>query len=135
MISLQLIGVGGLVLHGLLYVLILVVICVIFGKFWIEMAGQGPEAVSNQLEKSGMFIPGFRRDPRVVKTILDKYIPPITIISSALVGLLAGFADMTGALGSGTGILLTVGIVYRLYEELAKQQMIELHPVLGQFFR
>ena len=30
------------------------------------------------------------------------------------------------ALGSGTGILLTVGIVYRLYEELAKAQLLEL---------
>ncbi len=132
--TLTFVGVGGLILHGFLYVLVLVVLCVIFGKFWIEMAGQGPEAISGQLEKGGMFIPGFRRDPRVVQSILERYIPPITIISSALVGLLAGFADLTGALGSGTGILLTVGIVYRLYEELAKQQMIEMHPVLGQFF-
>lgn len=36
------------------------------------------------------------------------------------VGLLAAFADFTGALGTGTGILLTVGIVYRMYEETSK---------------
>ena len=39
---------------------------------------------------------------------------------------------MTNVLGSGTGILLTVGIVYRLYEELAKQQLMEMHPMLGR---
>ncbi|MDO8633953.1 MAG: preprotein translocase subunit SecY [archaeon] len=132
--TLQLVGLGGQVLHGILYIFLLTVLCVIFGKFWVEMAGQGPQAISNQLEKSGMFIPGFRRDPRVVKSILERYIPPISILGSMFVGLLAGFADLTGALGSGTGILLTVGIVYRLYEELAKQQLIEMHPVLGQFF-
>ena len=45
-------------------------------------------------------------------------------------GLLAAFGDMTGALGGGTGVLLTVGIVYQLYEQFAKEQMIEMHPVL-----
>ncbi len=130
--SFQIIGLGGELIHAFLYVFILVVTCVIFGKFWVDMAGQGPEAVSAQLQKSGMYIPGFRRDPRVVQKVLERYIPPITILGSAFVGLLAGFADLTGALGSGTGILLTVGIVYRLYEELARYQLAEMHPVLGR---
>jgi len=49
------------------------------------------------------------------------------------VGLIAVFADFTGALGTGTGILLTVGIVYRMYEDLAKEQASELFPALRQF--
>lgn len=130
--SFQFIGLGGLILHGFFYIIILTLVATVFGKFWVEMAGQGPEAVSNQLQKSGMFIPGFRRDPRIIRQILDRYIPPISILGSAFVGLLAGFADLTGALGSGTGILLTVGIVYRLYEELAKAQVMEMHPLLGK---
>lgn len=130
----QIIGLGGDIIHAILYLIILVVVCVIFGKFWVDMAGQGPDAVASQLQKSGMYIPGFRRDPRVVKKILERYIPPITILGSAFVGLLAGFADLTGALGSGTGILLTVGIVYRLYEELARSQLMDMHPMLGRLF-
>ncbi|HIK02300.1 TPA: hypothetical protein H1012_00445, partial [archaeon] len=39
----------------------------------------------------------------------------------------------TGALGSGTGILLTVGIIYQLYREIASQQLLELHPALRNF--
>ncbi|MEK6977009.1 MAG: preprotein translocase subunit SecY, partial [Candidatus Hydrothermarchaeota archaeon] len=62
--------------------------------------------------------------------VLDKYIPAITLLGGASVGLLAAFGDMTGALGGGTGVLLTVGIVYQLYEQFAKEQMIEMHPVL-----
>ncbi len=132
--SLQFVGLGGDIIHGFLYVLILTIMCIIFGKFWIELGGQGSEKVAAQLERAGMSIPGFRRDSRVIKQVLDRYIPTITILGSAFVGILAGFADLTGALGTGTGILLTVGIVYRLYEELAKQQLSEMHPMLGAFF-
>ncbi len=116
--------------HAFVFIAIFVAIAVVFGHFWIDMAGQGPEAVSAQLNKSGMFIPGFRRDPRIIRGVLDRYIPPITILGSAFVALLAGLADLTGALGSGTGILLTVGIVYRMYEDLAKQQILETNPLL-----
>ncbi|MBS3063124.1 MAG: preprotein translocase subunit SecY [Candidatus Diapherotrites archaeon] len=133
-VRLQFVGSGGLVLHALLYIVVLTVVCVLFGRFWIDMANQGPEAVSQQLDKAGMMIPGFRRDPRVIRRVLERYIPPISILGSAFVGLLSGFADLTGALGSGTGILLTVGIVYRLYEELARLQLMEMHPLLGKLF-
>jgi preprotein translocase subunit SecY len=68
-------------------------------------------------------LPGFRRDPRVIRGVLDRYIPTITIIGSIFVAVLAGFANITGAVGTGMGILLTVDIVYRLYEEIAKEQV------------
>ncbi|MCR4368333.1 MAG: preprotein translocase subunit SecY [archaeon] len=129
--TLQVIGLGGSIIHAILYIIILTVACIVFGRFWIELGGQGPDKVAEQLQRAGMYIPGFRRDPRVIKGVLDRYIPTITILGSAFVGILAGFADLTGAIGSGTGILLTVGIVYRLYEELAKEQLMEMHPMLG----
>jgi len=132
--TLQFVGLGGSIIHAFLYIIILVVACVIFGRFWIELGGQGPDKVAEQLQRAGMHIPGFRRDPRVMKQVLDRYIPTITILGSAFVGVLAGFADLTGAIGSGTGILLTVGIVYRLYEELAKEQLMESYPMLGRLF-
>jgi len=121
---------GPQIFHAFVYLIILVVACVVFGKFWVEMGGQGPEQIAKQLSSAGMYIPGFRRDERVILSVLQRYIPPITILGSAFVGLLAGFADMTGALGTGTGILLTVGIVYRLYEELARQQIMESNVLL-----
>src|SRR3989344_8481243 len=129
---LQFIGLGGDIIHAILYVIILTALSIVFGKFWVEMAGQGPEAIANQLQKGGMFIPGFRRDPRVVRSILDRYIPPISIMWAAFEGLPAGLADPAGVLGSGTGILPTVGIVYRLYEEFAKRHLMGSHPLLGK---
>ncbi|MFH1447301.1 MAG: preprotein translocase subunit SecY, partial [Candidatus Micrarchaeota archaeon] len=97
--------------HVFTYVLSMVILCVIFGRFWIETTNMGAKDVARQLQKSGLQVPGFRRDPRIVEKVLDKYIPVITILGSIFVGLLASFADLTGALGTGTGILLTVGIL------------------------
>lgn len=110
-------------LHALVYTIILMVLCVLFGIVWVQIANQDSDSVAKQLDNSGMYLPGFRRDPRVIKGVLDKYIPTITILSAAFVGFLAGFASLAGAVGTGTGILLTVDIVYRFYEELAKEQL------------
>ena len=123
-------------IHVIVYVTIMVVGSVLFARFWIETTNMGPESVAKQIQGSGMRIPGFRRDPRVLKKVLNRYIPTVTIISGAFVGLLAALADMVGTVGStsGTGVLLTVGIIIRLYEEIGKEQMVEMHPVLRGFF-
>jgi preprotein translocase subunit SecY len=124
------------VIQAVVYVIVFIVICVVFGIFWVQMGGQGSEAVAKQLQGSGMYIPGFRRDERIIQKVLERYIPTITILGSIFVALLAAFGDMSlGGLASGTGILLTVGIVYRLYEELAREQMIAMHPLLGKLFK
>lgn len=119
--------------QALVYSLVLIVFCVVFGVFWVNMGNQGPEAVAEQLEKSGMYIKGFRRDKRIIQQILERYIPTIVIIGSVFVGLLAAFGDMAlGGLASGTGILLTVGIVYRMYEEIARLQASESNAMLAK---
>ena len=110
-----------------------IIACIVFGWFWVQMGNQSTEAVAAQLERSGMQIPGFRKDKRVIEKVLNRYIPPITILGSIFVALLAGMGDMVlSGLASGTGILLTVGIIYRFYEEIAKSQAEALAPLLGK---
>jgi len=121
------------IVHIVMYVCFYVILCVIFGRFWIETTGMSAKEVSQQLQRSGLQIPGYRRDPRIIEKVLNKYIPTITILGSAFVGVLAAFADLTGALGTGTGILLTVGILYKFYEQLATDRMFELYPELRKF--
>src|SRR6056297_2373851 len=108
----------------------------VFAIFWVETTGMGPEATAKQIQSSGMQIPGFRRNPQVVEKVMERYIPQVTVIGGALVGLLAVMANMLGTIGnvSGTGLLLTVSITYKLYEEIAEEQMMEMHPMMRQMF-
>ncbi len=123
-------------IHVIVYVGIMIIGSILFAKFWIETTNMGPEAVASQIESSGMQIPGFRRDPRVLKRVLERYIPVVTVISGATVGGLAAGADLIGTVGnaSGTGVLLAVGIMIQLYDAIGREQMMEMHPVLRGFF-
>lgn len=123
-------------LKVIIYLSVMIIGSILFAKFWIETTDMGPAAVARQIQSSGMQIPGFRRDPRVLRKVLERYIPVVTVIGGAAVGALAGFADAIGTVGraSGTGVLLTVGIIIRLYEDIAKEQAMEMHPVLRGFF-
>jgi len=121
--------------HAITYVLFLSTISILFGIFWVETANMDAKSVAEQLSSSGLQIPGFRRDPRMLEMILNKHIFPLTVLGSFCVGLLAGIADLTGALGTGTGILLSVGILYRMYEQLEQMQAFELYPALGKLIK
>lgn len=120
----------------LIYFSVMVAGSIMFAKFWVDTTNMGPKAVASQIQRSGMQIPGFRRDPRVLERVLDRYIPTITILSGALVGALATVADLIGTTGnaSGTGVLLTVGILIHFYEAMGREQMMEMNPVLRGFF-
>ena len=121
-------------LRAVTYLVVLVVLCMAFAWLWINMTGMGPRDIAEQLDSSGMLIPGFRRDIRVMEQVLSRYITVVTILGGAAIGALAATADFLGALGSGTGILLTVGIIYGLYEEIAREQVVEMFPAIRRFF-
>lgn len=117
----------------LFYALVFVGACILFAWLWVELSNIGPKDVAKQLHGMGMQIPGHRSSRTHFERILKKYIPAITVMGGAAVGLLAFGADLTGALGGGTGVLLTVGIVYKLYEEIAQEQLMDMHPMLRNF--
>lgn len=120
-------------LQALFYMFFFVIGSVVFSIFWVQTAGMDAKTQSQQMISSGLQIPGFRKDERVLERLLNRYIWPLTIMGGITVGFLAAIADLTGALGSGTGILLTVMIVYRLYEDIARQHMMDMNPMLRRF--
>jgi len=120
-------------LQALFYILFLMIGAMIFAMFWVQTAGMDARSQAKQMMSSGLQIPGFRRDERVLERLLSRYIWPLTIMGGLSIGLLAGFADITGTLSSGTGILLAVMIIYRLYEEISKQHMMDMNPLMRKF--
>ena len=115
---------------------IMVVGGAVFALFWIKTAGLDSKDVARQIQMSGMSIPGYRRNPQVLEKYLDRYIPRVTIIGGVFIGVLSVIANLFGVIGgvSGTGLLLTVSITYRLYEEIASQQIMEMYPFMRTFF-
>ncbi|MCM2465582.1 preprotein translocase subunit SecY [Methanoculleus oceani] len=108
----------------------------IFALFWVKTAGLDSKDVARQIQRSGMHIPGYRRNEQVLEKYLDRYIPRITIIGGVFIGLLSVVANLFGVIGAvgGTGLLLAVSITYRLYEEVASQQIMEMYPFMRSFF-
>lgn len=118
------------IFYSFSYMLLMVGGAVLFSIFWVQTAGMDAQAQAKQIFSSGLQIPGFRRDPRVVEQILNRYIPSLTVLGGIAIGILAASADLLGALSNGTGILLTVMIIYKLYEDIARQHMMDMHPAL-----
>jgi preprotein translocase subunit SecY len=116
--------------QSLTYVIFMMAGAVLFSVFWVQTSGMDAKSQAKQIMSSGLQIPGFRRDQRVLEKVLNRYIMPLTIMGGLAVGLLAATADLSGALSRGTGILLTVMIIYKLYEEIAQQHMMDMNPAM-----
>lgn len=116
--------------QSLSYVLFFVAASTLFSWFWMQTSGLDPKSQARQMMSSGLQIPGFRKDARVLERLLKRYIFPLTIMGGIFIGLLASIADMTGVFGGGTGVLLTVMIIYKLYEDIAKHHMEDMNPML-----
>ncbi len=121
---------GTVVVQTITYVLFFMGASVLFSWFWMQTSGLDPRSQAKQMMNSGLQIPGFRKDARVLERLLKKYIYPLTVMGGLFIGFLASFANLTGAFGSGTGLLLTVMIIYKLYEDIAKQHMEDMNPML-----
>jgi len=115
------------------YALLLIVFCVFFAMTWVEVGGMDANTVAKQLLDSGMQIQGYRRSQIPIRQLLQRYIPVVTILGAIIIGVIAASADFLGAFGSGTGILLTVGIIEQYYQLLVRERVTELYPAARAF--
>ena len=122
-----------IVTHAFVYLGIFMALCIVLGKIWIEVSGLAPRDIARQILGSKMQIDGFRSSEKVIEKILARYIPTLTVINGILVAVLSFGADFLGALGSGTGLLLMVGIMQNFAETIAKEAASEQYPTLAGF--
>jgi len=102
----------------------------LFGILWVDVAGLDPATQAQQLIEAGIEIPGVRSNPKIIEGILARYIYPLALSSSIIVGLIAVFATLLGAYGTGIGILLAVTIAIQYYSLLAYERSLEMYPLL-----
>lgn len=118
-------------LRALSYVAFFITMTVIFGRIWVEIGGMNAKAVAKNLLDANVQVPGFRRSEQSVEAVLGKYIPVITIVGAAFIGLLASTADLLGLFGTGTGILLMVDITLNYYQMLMRERLETMIPQLA----
>jgi protein transport protein SEC61 subunit alpha len=106
--------------HGLVYIAFVLTCCALFSRTWIEVSGSSSSDVARQLRNQQMQLQGHRYDS--MKHVLDKYIPTAAAFGGMCIGALTIMADLLGAIGSGTGILLAVTIIYQYFEQFAKER-------------
>jgi protein transport protein SEC61 subunit alpha len=106
-------------LHAVIYISFILASCALFSKTWIEVSGSSPKDVAKQLRDQQMVLKGHRSNSLLHE--LNRYIPTAAAFGGMCIGLLSVFADFAGAIGSGTGILLAVTIIYQYYEMFSKE--------------
>lgn len=122
------------ILQAFGHVLFYMVFSVLFAFFWVTSSGNDAKGQADKIMSSGMSIPGFRKDVRVLESILKRYVTPLTVMGGAAIGILASVANLFGALVGGTAILLAVMILYQLYQNIAQQHAVDMNPGLKNFF-
>jgi protein transport protein SEC61 subunit alpha len=111
--------------HGLFYITFMLALCGLFAKTWIEISGSAPLDVAKQLDEQGVYIQGFNTKQSMVKR-LNQIIPTAAMFGGMCVAALSISADLLGAIGSGTGIMMAVTIIYDLYERFVKEAQEEM---------
>ncbi|KAJ3037445.1 translocon subunit [Rhizophlyctis rosea] len=107
-------------LHFVVYVAFMLTACALFSKTWIEVSGSSPRDVAKQLKDQQLVMRG-HRDVSMYKE-LKRIIPTAAAFGGLCIGALSVAADLLGAIGSGTGILLAVTIIYQYFEIFLKEQ-------------
>ncbi|KAL6314816.1 hypothetical protein AAG906_027167 [Vitis piasezkii] len=91
--------------HALFYLIFMLAACALFSKTWIEVSGSSARDVAKQAKSLHTHCCSLR---------------------GMCIGALTVLADFMGAIGSGTGILLAVTIIYQYFETFEKERASEL---------
>ncbi|MGI0043887.1 MAG: preprotein translocase subunit SecY, partial [Nitrososphaeraceae archaeon] len=112
--------------RAVVYIIFLTTIVTVFAKLWVELGGLSPKSAAKNLLDADVQVPGFRRSEGSVETLLNRYIPSVTIIGGVTIGLLAATSDVLNVFGTGIGVLLMVDIMVNYHNLLVKEQ-VEIH--------
>merc|ERR1712039_533605 len=107
-------------IHAILYITFMLGSCAFFSKTWIDVSGSSAKDVAKQLREQQMVMRGHRETSMIHE--LNRYIPTAAAFGGLCIGALSVLADFMGTIGSGTGILLAVTIIYQYFEIFVKEQ-------------
>lgn len=119
--------------QGIIHTLFFMLASTVFSIFWVKTSGMDSKSQAKKIGSSGLQVAGFRQDQRILESILDRYIMPLTVMGGAAIGFLASITNLLGALVSGTAILLVIMIMFQFYQNIAKQHESDMNPAFRKF--
>jgi len=112
------------------HILFFIFFASLFSVFWVKTSGMDASNQAQNILKSGLQIPGFRKDERILESVLKRYVMPLTVMGGIAIGLLAALADILGTLTGGTSLLLGIMIIFQFYQNIAQQHAVDMHPAM-----
>ncbi len=116
------------------YSIFVIVLSVLFAKLWVDVSGMSAEKAAETIISSDLQIPGFRTTRTSVSSLLNRYIPTVTLFSGLIIGVIAAASTLLNVYGTGIGLLLVIDISISYYQMLAQEQLISTVPGLGGLF-
>jgi protein transport protein SEC61 subunit alpha len=109
-------------LHSIFYVLFILISSALFAKTWVDLSGKSSRDIARNLRENQYYLEGIRENEENIYEQLNRTIPAAATLGGMSIGILTIFADLMGAIGSGTGILLAVTIIYEYFEDFKKDE-------------
>lgn len=116
--------------QSVIHIIVFMALAAIFSVFWVKTSGMDARSQAKNIISSGLQIPGFRKDERILESILSRYVMPLTVMGGLAIGLLASVSDVLGAITGGTALLLGIMITFQFYQNIAQQHAMDMHPAL-----
>eukprot|EP01060_Flectonema_neradi_P006963 TRINITY_DN14820_c0_g1_i2.p1 TRINITY_DN14820_c0_g1~~TRINITY_DN14820_c0_g1_i2.p1 ORF type:complete len:475 (+),score=65.58 TRINITY_DN14820_c0_g1_i2:33-1457(+) len=118
------VAVGNDPAHALGYVFFVMISCIFFSKAWTAISSQTGGDLATQWYQQQLIMPGRPRSKENLQALVDRYVPTAAALGGACIGALTILADLMGAVGSGTGILLAVTFIHSYYEQLDQERLL-----------
>ena len=103
-------------LKSITYIIFILYFSGWFTQTMVELTGKGPLDLAKALKNQGFFLEGIRENEKSIYERLEKLIPTVSFLSGMVIAALQILADLIGATGSGTGILLLVSTILQVQE-------------------
>ena len=108
-------------IHTLIYATLTVITCAYLSKLWTDISGCSSRDVAKKLKDQQVTIAGYR-DISMYKE-LNRVILPAASVGGATLAFMSTTADILGCIGTGSGILISVLVIFEFFEMFAREQM------------
>ncbi|MEM5820496.1 MAG: hypothetical protein QW678_02535 [Candidatus Aenigmatarchaeota archaeon] len=121
------------IIRLIIFFLFFTFILVVFSWIWTYTAGMDPESIAENLTYYGFGISGYRVDERIVKDVLNRYIPYLTILSGIFGALIATLADISGSVLVSTSLIILVSASYNYLLMFKRERSEDIPTIIKKF--